>query len=100
MSDPSDRLNALRLEIPHRCASCGSRSFDATGACTRCNGVFVEPDYDTLIARVLADECADHAALIDAVKRCRVRPMDGAVWIAAEDWERVMMNVERRTGER
>ncbi len=96
MSDPSDRSNALRLEIPHRCASCGSRSFDAHGACTRCNGVFTEPDYTALIAQIRADECADHAALIDAVKRCRVMVMDGAVWVPAEDWERVMLNVERR----
>ena len=49
-----------------------------------------------ILEAMLADECADHAALIDAVKRCRVRPMDGAVWVPAEDWERVVLNVERR----
>lgn len=32
----------------------------------------------------------DHAALVAVVRRCRVMPMNGAVWIAAEDWGRVV----------
>lgn len=33
---------------------------------------------------------ADHAALVAAVCRCRVMPMAGGVFVAGEDWARVM----------
>ncbi len=51
-----------------------------------------------ILEAMLADECADHAALIDAVRRCRVLPMAGGVFLGKADWERVMQAIERQSG--
>lgn len=78
------------IEVPYRCRSCGRSSFAATGECTHCGGVWTEPDITTLVSRLLTDECAAHAALIAAVRACRVYPRDdGMMYVNKADWERV-----------
>ncbi len=77
------------ITVPLRCASCGRTSVDAFGACTHCGGVFRQPDVVTLLARFAADECTDHAALIAAVRACRVRRYQHGVWMPRKDWEQV-----------